>query len=70
MRTLGCDASVAITVTAAAVLLLARWRRRRATTRYDALTYDDSAWLQAHQHRKVLDARVRIVGVAARDADG
>ena len=30
-------------------------------------TDKDAAWLQAHQHRKVLDARVRIIGVAARD---
>ena len=31
-----------------------------------ALTEADAAWLRAHQHRKVLDARVRIIGVAAR----
>ena len=31
-------------------------------------TPEDAAWLLMHQHRKVLDARVRITGVAARDA--
>jgi hypothetical protein len=28
----------------------------------------DAEWLRKHQHRKILDARVRIIGVAARDA--
>lgn len=36
-----------------------------------AFTQEDAAWLSQHQHRKVLDPRVRITGVAARSpADG
>ena len=32
----------------------------------DALTADDIAWLRGHQHRKLLDPRVQLLGVAAR----
>ena len=30
---------------------------------------EDAAWLEKHQHSKLLDARIRILGVAARDAE-
>ena len=34
-----------------------------------AFTHHDAAWLEKHQHRKILDPRVRITGVAARSED-
>lgn len=57
---------------ALALLLLGRWRRVVRAPAYgrSELTEADASWLRAHQHRKVLDARVRVLRVAARDADG
>ena len=35
-----------------------------------AFTDRDARWLHDHQERKLLDPRVRVLGVAARDDDG
>lgn len=66
-----------VTTIATGVLYLA-WRRRRradgsaagARSRIEEFSDADARWLRRHQHRKVLDERVRVTGVAARDADG
>lgn len=77
MRDVASSVVLAAAAAAASSLLLLG-RRRRAARAPPApapygrseLTEADAAWLHAHQHRKVLDARVRVLGVAARNAAG